>query len=387
MQRINDVAAQRALLDRIVSSPQFAPADSLRRMLQYLFDRSQAPNGGPPKEHEIALEALRRRTSFDPKIDPIVRVNMAAIRARLRAYFEGPGRNEPLRLRIPKGQYQLCFQEGGPLDVRAEHSAGTLEALQKFWKPYLSPNASNILIYSELLFFRDERGNYIRSIYVNDRSTGATEIKERFPEVPVSGLRPSFHFVSAGEMRALLDIEGAFRDMGAPLKVRDSRFFSWADAQRSNLIALGGSRTNMFLDSLQGKECFVILADSIENLDARPSEERHYRGQQFTDGKLERRVEYAVVTRRPGLVGQSSVTLIAANHGRAIQAAGTALSCEDKLSAILEAMDCLQSAALPAHFQILLRTDMIDYDEEVVSVEYIAHRVFKGLSGSPSETT
>src|ERR1035437_10136387 len=183
MQR-NEVTAHKELLDRIVASPQFAPADSLRRMLQYLFERSLDPAGGPPKEHEIAVQALRRRTSFDPKIDPIVRVNMAAIRARLRAYFEGPGRNEPLRVRILKGQYLLSFQESGPLNGGAEHSTGTLEtlntleALQKFWKPYLSGQASNILVYSELLFFRDDRGNYVRSIYVNDRPTGVAEMKE-----------------------------------------------------------------------------------------------------------------------------------------------------------------------------------------------------------------
>jgi hypothetical protein len=356
-------------------------------MLQYLFDRSQDPAGGPPKEHEIAVQVLRRKTSFDPKIDPIVRVNMAAIRARLRAYFEGPGRNEPLRLRILKGQYLLSFHESATLKGGAEHATGNLEALPRFWKPYLSGHASNILIYSELLFFRDDRGNYVRSIYVNDRSKGVADMQERFPEVPVSGLRPSFHFVSAGEMRAVLDIEGAFREMGSPLKVRDSRFFSWADAQKSNLIALGGSRTNVFLDSLQGRDCFVISADSIENRDARPSEERHYRGHQFTDGKLERLVEYAVVTRRPGVVGHSSVTLIAANHGRAIQAAGNALACEEKLSGILEAMGYRQSAPLPPHFQILLRTDMIDYDEEVVSVEYITHRVINDEPGCPSDAT
>ena len=385
MQR-NEVTAHKELLDRIVASPQFAPADSLRRMLQYLFERSLDPAGGPPKEHEIAVQVLRRRTSFDPKIDPIVRVNMAAIRARLRAYFEGPGRNEPLRVRILKGQYLLSFQESAVLNGGTEHPTGTLEALPRFWKPYLSGNSSNILIYSELLFFRDDRGNYLRSIYVNDRSTGVADMQQRFPEVPVSGLRPTFHFVSAGEMRAVLDIEGAFREMGSTLKMRDSRFFSWADAPKSNLIALGGSRTNMFLDSLQGKDCFVISADCIENRDARPSEEPHYQGHQFTDGKLERLVEYAVVTRRPGVVGRSSVTLIGANHGRAIQAAGNTLACEEKLAGILDAMGYRQSVPLPAHFQILLRTDMIDYDEEVVSVEYVAHRVFNEHGSSSAAT-
>jgi len=372
---MDDPTASKDLLARIMASPQFAPVDSLRPILQYLFERSLEPNSVPPKEYEIAVQAMHRPASFNPKTDPIIRVNMAAIRARLCSYFEGPGRNEPVCVSIPKGQYRLCYFERGPQEGGTERPSGSLDACKRFWKPYLSGHVPNILVYSELLFFRDSRGNYVRSIYVNDRATGLADLKERFPEMPVAGLKPSFHFASAGEMRAILEMEHTFYEMHVPLKVRNSRFFSWAEVQRSNLILLGSSRTNMFLDSLQGKECFVISGDCIHNVEPRPSEESRYRGQQFMDGKLERLVEYAVVTRRPGVVGESAVTLIASNHGRAMQGAGETLACEERLGTLLEGMGYGSSSPLPPHFQILLRVDMIDFDEEVVSVECVAHRV------------
>src|SRR5512133_3143801 len=101
---------ERRLLQRILESPHFSQAASLRRTLLYLCERGDQ-NGGAaqPKEYEIAVEALGRQPSFDPKADPIVRVSIAAIRQRLHAYFEVEGRSEPLRLEIPKGIYRAIF--------------------------------------------------------------------------------------------------------------------------------------------------------------------------------------------------------------------------------------------------------------------------------------
>ena len=374
MHPANDSSAQRQLLGRVLQSPQFATVESLRRILKYLFDRSEDAGNAPPKEYEIAVEGLHRPASFDPKTDPIVRVNIAAIRTRLRNYFEGPGRSEPVCMTIPKGQYRLCWQERGAQRVGTDRVPGTTEACDRFWRPYLSGGAPNILVYSELLFFRDNRGNYIRNIHVNDRTSGITDLKRELPEVPVDELRPSFHFASAGEVKAILALERTFFDMQLSLNVRDSRFLSWADVQKSNLILLGSSRTNTFLSALQGEECFVISDKCIDNVDPRGSEQKRYEGQRFMEGRLEREVEYAVVTRRPGVLGESAVTVIAANHGRAMQGAGEALASEEKLSAILEAMGYGPGVQLPARFQILLRIDMLDFDEEIAWVEYLTHR-------------
>ena len=77
--------------------------------------------------------------------------------------------------------------------------------------------------------------------------------------------------------------------------------------------------------------------------------------------------EHAVVTRRPGVLKGTCATIIAANHGRAIEAAGHILTLEDRVGELLER---LQKDGSPADsFQLLMRVQTIDIDDEVASVE------------------
>lgn len=363
---------RQALVNRILASPQFAHAYSLRRILEYLVRRSEESDAGAPKEYDIAVEAIGRPESFDPKADPIIRVSIASIRERLKTFFENEGREERLRLSIPKGQYRAVFEVEGHHAPRAPLPGGIRE---RFWAPYFSGGAPNILVYTEVLFFRDDKGNYVRNIFVNDRASGAKELPGRGLPVDPAALRPSFHFVPAGEMHSLLLIQRAFNDLRLPLDIRNSRFFSWQEMQGANLILLGSSRTNPFLHSLQGKEPFLITQDSILNTAPKPGEPGAYRGRHFFEGELERGIEYALVTRRPGIQPGSSITLIAGNHGRAIEGAGQFLAREDRLSTLLDAMGLALQEPVPAHFQALLRVDLIDYVEEVVHVELVSLRV------------
>ena len=57
----------------------------------------------------------------------------------------------------------------------------TMAARKKFWQPYLSGNVNNMLVYTDVLFFRDDSGNYLRNIYVNGLAGGADEIRKRAP--------------------------------------------------------------------------------------------------------------------------------------------------------------------------------------------------------------
>lgn len=365
------VDERRILLSRILASPQFAHAYSLRRILEYLVRRGLDPGAVPPKEYDIAVEAIGRPERFDPKTDPIIRVSIAGIRDRLKTYFEDEGRGERLRLTIPKGQYRVVFEVAG----QPESGGMQHDARARFWGPYLSSPAPSILIYTEVLFFRDTRGNYVRNIFVNDRASGAEELPSRGLCVDPGSLRPSFHFVSAGEMHSLLSIQRSFQEMKVPLDIRNSRFFSWQEVEGANLILLGSKRTNAFLDSLQGKEPFVITEDSIVDMAPREGEPSVYAGRHFFEGELERGVEYALVTRRPGIELNSAITLIAGNHGRAIEGAGQFLTREDRLATLLAAMRVLPGQEVPRHFQALLRVDLIDYVEEVAHVELVSHRI------------
>jgi hypothetical protein len=372
--------AQRRLLERILESTHFRHAPSLKRILQYLCERAGDEGPASLKEYDIALDVLGRSRSFDPKTDPIVRVSIAAIRQRLQAYFESAGRNEPLRLEVPKGLYRAVFSVQPSAGTRPEELEAQLPALKRFWQPYLLGHVNNLLVYTDLLFFRDDLGSYVRNIYVNSLSGGLEEIRKRLPIDASRPLKPSFHFLSAGEVHAMLSLLQLFAQLKAPLAVRNSRFTSWNELRFSNLVLLGSSRTNSFLDSLQGGNNFVITAEAIRNLEPRAGEEPAYAGQRYMEGKLEKAAEPAVVTRRPGLTPGTAVTMISANHGRGIEGAGNLLTLESELAGVLESSGFNREGALPEHFQLLLRVHMVDFDEEVLNVEYMSHRVL-GAAG------
>jgi adenylate cyclase len=43
--------------------------------------------------------------SFDPIADPLVRIEAARLRDKLREYYEADGRSDPIRIELPKGSY------------------------------------------------------------------------------------------------------------------------------------------------------------------------------------------------------------------------------------------------------------------------------------------
>jgi hypothetical protein len=376
--------AERRLLDRIMESPHFAQASSLKRTLAYLCERADENGSNVPKEYDIAVDALNRPASFDPKTDPIVRVSIVAIRQRLQAYFESEGREESLRLNIPKGVYRAVFSVLSTPVAGPEAAESTMAARKRFWQPYLSGNARNMLVYTDVLFFRDDSGNYLRNIHVNGLSGGVEEIRKRAPAKAFHGLKPSYHFMSAGEVQSMLALMWLFGRLKASLEVRNSRFTSWNELRSSNLIFLGSARTNPFVDALQTGNNFVISADEIRNLDPREGEEATYCGQRHMEGKLEKAVEPAVVTRRPGLAPGTVVTTISSNHGRGVEGAAQFLTLENEVAAALESSGLDDAGKLPDHFQWLLRVHVVDFDEEVISVERVSHRIISGAPPSMS---
>jgi hypothetical protein len=81
------------------------------RILQHLADAHFSGHGEALKEFAIAVDALGRPASFDPKLDSIVRVEVHKLRRLLREYYDGEGRNRPLAILVAPGGYRLAFSE------------------------------------------------------------------------------------------------------------------------------------------------------------------------------------------------------------------------------------------------------------------------------------
>jgi hypothetical protein len=364
--------SQRKLLEKIRASRHFAQTVTLGRILQYVCEQTSNSDRSL-KEYEIATEVLRRSPAFDPKLDPVVRVSMKGVRERLQAYSEDEGKHDPLRLTIPKGQYRVEYLTNQPVsspDVPIAPSAS-----RRFWEPYLLPDRTNLILHTEPLFFRDGWEVYIRDLYVNDPNKGLQQLVARLPELEArSQLQPSFHYLDAGEVHSVFLLTRFFHDIGSTLSVRNSRVASWNEMRDSNLILIGCTRTNRFMDMLQESVDFVITEDAIKNLSQRPGEREFYRGERYNDSKLQRYKEYVLVTRRPGASQFSTVTMIASNHGRAVEGAASHLSTEGKVAQLLARMNLDGEGPMAKRFQVLLSVEMIDLDDEIVDVNYVSHR-------------
>jgi hypothetical protein len=278
-----------------------------------------------------------------------------------------------MRLELPKGQYRLRFVSSERTQQPTEDDK-TLAALRRFWRPYVCGSRENLLLYAELLFFRDGRGNYFRNIYTNDATGDSKLLHLNLPETDRDSIIPSFHFVSGGEMHAVLMLVQTFQKMNCPLLIKNSRFVSWAEVQSSNLVIIGNSRTSSFVRNLQGDRKLVMKDDCIEDLEAVADGDHFYKGSRSVSGALELASEYALITRSAGPAG-GSVTLVMANHARAMEGAMQFLVSETKVSDLLTRFEVENNSVVPPYFQLVLRVDMVDFDEEVIDVDYVTHRV------------
>ena len=120
----SDQKAIREQLVRILNSGPFHQALRRRRFLEYIVNETLAGRGERLKGSNVAL-AVFDRESFDPNIDPIVRMEAARVRDRLREYYEGAGQGDPIRISLPKGTYtpHIEFRQAPTLDPRPARAA------------------------------------------------------------------------------------------------------------------------------------------------------------------------------------------------------------------------------------------------------------------------
>jgi len=99
----------RAHLDRVMASKPFAESERLRRFLRFTVESKLGEQHDRVKEYVLGREVFDRQDGYDPRVDPIVRVEARRLRAKLLEYYSGSGRDEPIRLEYHKGSYLPTF--------------------------------------------------------------------------------------------------------------------------------------------------------------------------------------------------------------------------------------------------------------------------------------
>jgi TolB-like protein/Tfp pilus assembly protein PilF len=116
--------AVREELERLLQSPIFAQSDRLGRFLRFTVEHAIGGTQDLLKEYLIGAEVYDRKPPYHPSQDSIVRTEARRLRSKLKEYYEGEGKGDPIFIYFRPGSYVPVFRWRGNLDSHPLTSTG-----------------------------------------------------------------------------------------------------------------------------------------------------------------------------------------------------------------------------------------------------------------------
>ena len=106
-----------AALNHVLGSEVFEAAGRAREFLAFIVQETLAGRADRLKGYSIAVQVFERPADFDAQTDPLVRVEAGRLRRRLAEYYQGQGRDDAIRIELPRGGYTPVFVRHQPETV------------------------------------------------------------------------------------------------------------------------------------------------------------------------------------------------------------------------------------------------------------------------------
>lgn len=413
---VSETEARQAL-QVVLHSRTFERSERLQKFLRYICELTLRGEGSRINEYLIGAEVFERGPDYSPQEDAIVRRQAHALRRKLHDYYETEGRADPVRIELPLGRYVPVFRraeegthrpvsvpvEAVPLQHRwplgtamlagallflagwwaGRHSApavtavsakaGLPAAVREIWGPWLEDPSGVVICFSNPLTAVIKHlpvphpdGVLPRRLPL--RGEGEQWVREVF-RLPPGGylyFAPAKGQAKMGEALGAVHLAGLFARGGVAVSATQSRFLTWEDLRSQNLVLLGHSEANAWLDPLLERYPFRLAAThgarqrAIVNAEPKPGEPRHY-FIAYADASGDRTEEFALVSMLPGVDGRRKLLLVNGLNTQATQAAIEYLTSPSRLNELVQAL----RRQAPEHrgpwqFQLVLRTEVRD---------------------------
>ncbi|MBS1788723.1 MAG: hypothetical protein JST85_13430 [Acidobacteria bacterium] len=96
-------------IERVMASKHFAHAPMKQKFLRLICEFHLSGRGAELNEYLIGREVFNRDNSYNPAMDPIVRVGAHGVREKLERYYQKEGAKDEIRIEIPIGSYEPSF--------------------------------------------------------------------------------------------------------------------------------------------------------------------------------------------------------------------------------------------------------------------------------------
>ncbi|MBZ5577512.1 MAG: hypothetical protein LAP40_13205 [Acidobacteriia bacterium] len=124
-----DEALVRRQLVRMGRHPLFVGSSRIRRFLEFTIESVFSGRRAELKEYVLGVEVFDRGTTYNPRTDPIVRVEARRLRSKLRAYYQAEGARDDVIIEYPSGSYVPRFRLR---DAASDHREPSLIAVLPF---------------------------------------------------------------------------------------------------------------------------------------------------------------------------------------------------------------------------------------------------------------
>jgi hypothetical protein len=409
------VEAVREQIDRLLQSKTFQTSEVHRRLLQYLADRTLAGDADRLKEYTVGLEAFGKPSTYDPKHDSIVRLQMGRLRQKLAVYYQSEANGDPILVTLPKGAFKLVFEGhetpatteedaarsrkilrllvaglavvavwaivATVVAIRASRQAAPLAGnwspeLEALWKPYLDSNRPLLVSLGTPLFVRFPDFGFFRDPKANDWAD--LEKSERFRSVHKAlgdkkEVLPSYNFTGAGEASAAFLIAKLLATRKHDLQLTRSSILSWQQIADQDVVFLGPPKFNLQLQEAALVQDLSVEADGIRNRNPR-SGEPEFLPDHFLPGKTSEGETHALITRIAGPSGVGEFLMVAGNASADTFAAAEWLTQSWRAKELTSHLR-QSNGELPRHFQAVIK---VSFKQGIpVQSSYVFHHVLK----------
>ena len=215
--------ASRAQVARILESRHFAKAERLKRFLRFVTEETLKGLSTEIKEIVIGIEVFdRHAATYDPRMDPIVRVQAGRVRAKLADYYAQEGANDQGVSRTAAWSIRPALQRAIDGSARARGAPANAEPVAR--------QSNTIAVLPFVNIGADPANDYF--------SDGLTEelinALARLPSVRITARRSAFRFKGTDrDIREIGRLLGAGKIVKGSVRKVDDRL--WITVQLVNV--------------------------------------------------------------------------------------------------------------------------------------------------------
>lgn len=408
---VKDVTADNELLnhaEHILESETLQNSEILKRLLRFLAEKTALGQGDQLKEYTIAVDAMDKPPTYDPRHDSAVRIQVGRLRQKLAEYYRTEGKDDPVVINLPKGHFKLRCEPRQPSGeapssrssrarVRALGWAGTVAVivlmmsvvggalsffkirrteamssvganmwtpnLEQLWQPYLDTHKPMLVAIEDPLFVELQRGS---GIYYRDKSFdewnaafGSRGVKALRQAFDYPNTQPSRYYTSFGEVSAAFALGSLLGAREPNISIVRTSELSWDDLARNNVVFVG---VQAFFEeqfkSMSVQPAFVVVSNGIQNVKPKSGEPAVFLDR-FSTAPTESGEIYALITRSPGPVGSTYFEAFVSNRAAGYVAAVHWFT-DPNFASVLVSNLKKEYGKVPNYFQVVLRVEFTD---------------------------